>query len=57
MRSSIYAGDTLRGEGTVEKCYEDDGRHLVDVKINISTDSGLCVPAELTLELPATKSS
>ncbi|MEZ0122409.1 MAG: hypothetical protein AB9Q22_14955 [Candidatus Reddybacter sp.] len=57
MRSSIYAGDTLRGEGTVEKCYEDDGRHLLDVKINISTDSGLCVPAELTLELPAAKSS
>ncbi len=57
MRSSIYAGDTLRGDGTVEKCYEDDGRHLVDVKINISTDSGLCVPAVLTLELPAEKVS
>ncbi len=57
MRSSIYAGDTLRGEGTVEKCYEDDGRHLLDVKINISTDSGLCVPAVLTLELPADKGS
>lgn len=53
MRRSIYAGDTLQGEGTVEKCYEEDGRHLVDVRINISTTSGLCVPAALTLELPA----
>ena len=57
MRSSIYAGDTIRGEGTVEKCYEDDGRHLLDVRINISTDSGLCVPAVLTLELPADRPS
>lgn len=55
MRSSIYAGDTLRGEGSVEKCYEDEGRNLVDVRINISTDSGLCVPAALTIELPASK--
>ncbi len=53
MRSSIYAGDTLQGEGTVEKCYRDNDRHFLDVRINISTDNGLCVPAVLTLELPA----
>jgi hypothetical protein len=57
MRSSIYAGDTLQGEGTVEKCYEANGQHLVDVRINISTDSGLCVPAALTLELPVGRPS
>ncbi len=57
MRSSIYAGDTLQGEGTVEKCYEANGQYLVDVIINISTQSGLCVPAALTLELPAARPS
>lgn len=57
MRNSIYAGDTLQGEGTVEKCYEANGQHLVDVRINISTASGLCVPAALTLELPAARPS
>jgi len=57
MRSSIYAGDTMQGEGTVDKCYETNGQYLVDVRINISTQSGLCVPAALTLELPATRPS
>lgn len=57
MRSSIYAGDTLQGEGTVEKCYNENDQHLVDVRINISTESGLCVPAALTLELPAVRPS
>ena len=57
MRSSIYAGDTLQGEGAVEKCYEKDGQHFLDVRINISTQSGLCVPAALTLELPAARPS
>ena len=57
MRSSIYAGDTLQGEGTVDKCYERDGQHFLDVRINISTQSGLCVPAALMLELPAARPS
>lgn len=52
MRASIYAGDTMVGEGTVEKHYELDGRSLVDISITISTESGPCVPAQLTLELP-----
>ncbi|OUS09879.1 hypothetical protein A9Q89_12380 [Gammaproteobacteria bacterium 53_120_T64] len=57
MRSSIYAGDTLQGEGRVEKCYEAGGRHLVDVTINISTANGLCVPAVLTLDIPGERPS
>ena len=52
MRASIYAGDTMVSEGAVEKHYEQDGRALVDVAIIISTASGPCVPAQLTLELP-----
>lgn len=52
MRASIYAADTMRGEGKVDKCYQDNGRNLVDISILISTDSGPCVPASLTLELP-----
>lgn len=52
MRASIYAGDTMTGTGKVEKRYTRDGRHLVDVAILISTQSGPCVPAQVTLELP-----
>ena len=52
MRASIYAGDTMIGEGKVERRYEDEGRTLVDVSITISTQNGVCVPANLTLELP-----
>ncbi len=54
MKSSIYAGDTMSGEGEVKKCYQDDkGRHLVDVSILISTQDGPRVPATMTLELPS----
>lgn len=53
MKSSIYAGDTMSGEGEVKKCYKDEkGRHLVDVSILISTQDGPRVPATMTLELP-----
>lgn len=52
MRASIYAGDTMIGEGKVEKHYEQDGRHLVDLSILVSTQTGPCVPAQVTLELP-----
>ncbi len=52
MRASIYAGDTMVGEGKVEKHYAQDERALVDISIMISTGSGPCVPAQLTLELP-----
>ena len=53
MRASIYAGDTMYGEGLVTKRYRDAaGRHLVDITISIATDEGPRVPAALTLELP-----
>ncbi|MFZ5653059.1 MAG: hypothetical protein ACOY42_01465 [Pseudomonadota bacterium] len=53
MRASIYAEDTMYGEGAVTRRYQDDaGRHLVDLEIRISTDEGLRVPAVVTLELP-----
>ena len=53
MRASIYAGDTMYGEGVVTKRYQDvTGRHLVDITISIATDEGPRVPAALTLELP-----
>jgi len=52
MRSSIYAGDSMTGEGKVEKCYSEDGRNLVDLSIVISTQDGPCVPASVTIELP-----
>lgn len=53
MRASIYAGDTMSGEGQVEKCYEDEaGRTLVDISLTISTEEGPRVPASLTLEIP-----
>lgn len=53
MRASIYAGDTMYGEGVVTKRYQDvAGRHLVDITISIATDEGPRVPAALTLELP-----
>lgn len=53
MRASIYAGDTMYGEGVVTKRYQDPaGRNLVDITISIATDEGPRVPAALTLELP-----
>ena len=52
MRSSIYAGDTLYGEGKVVRCYKDGGNGFIDLSIEISTDNGCCVPANLTLKLP-----
>ena len=53
MRASIYAGDTMSGEGQVEKRYEDEeGRSLVDISLTISTEEGPRVPASLTLEIP-----
>ncbi len=53
MKNSIYAGDTMSGEGEVKKCYQDEqGRYLIDVSILISTQDGPRVPATMTLELP-----
>ena len=52
MRASIYAGDVMSGEGKVEKCYQENGRNLLDLSVLISNQDGPCVPATLTIELP-----
>jgi acyl dehydratase len=52
MRASIYAEDTMYGEGTVLRRYQEGGRNLVDLDIKIATDEGVRVPAVVTLELP-----
>ena len=54
MQRSIYAGDTMYGEGKVTKRYVDDaGRHLIDIEIGISNQDGLCCPASVTAWLPS----
>jgi acyl dehydratase len=56
MQRSIYAGDTMFGEGKVtRKWVDDDGRHLVDVDIAVGNDDGVACPASATIELPTTK--
>jgi acyl dehydratase len=58
MRQSIYAGDTMVGDGKVVRRYTDDStgrtRHLVDLEMTVKNQHGdLCCPAQVTLELPA----
>lgn len=58
MRQSIFAGDTMVGEGRVTRRYTDDStgrvRHLVDLEMTVSNQHGeVCCPASVTLELPA----
>lgn len=58
MQRSIYAGDTMVGEGRVVRRYTDDTgprvRHLVDLELTVKNQRGeLCCPATVTLELPA----
>ena len=57
MRASIYAGDIMSGEGKVERCYQENGRNLLDLSVLISTQDGPCVPASLTIELPLNASA
>jgi acyl dehydratase len=57
MQRSIYAGDTMVGEGRVTHRYteEVDGctRYLVDLEVTVSNQHGeVCSPASVTLELP-----
>jgi acyl dehydratase len=57
MRRSIYAGDTMVGEGRVARRYTDEAgarvRHLVDLELTVKNQDGeLCCPATVTLELP-----
>ena len=54
MQRSIYAGDTMFGEGKVTRRWVDDeGRHLVDVDIAVGNDDGIVCPASATIVLPA----
>jgi acyl dehydratase len=56
MQRSIYAGDTMFGEGKVTRKWVDDaGRHLVDVDIAVGNDDGVACPASATIELPTMK--
>jgi acyl dehydratase len=52
MRASIYAGDTIVGQGRVERRYEENGLSLVDLSVTISNQDGLCVPASFVIALP-----
>ena len=53
MQRSIYAGDTMYGEGRVTRRHVDDqGRHLVDVELEVGNQDGLVCPASVTIELP-----
>jgi hypothetical protein len=57
MQRSIYAGDTMVGEGRVVRRYIDDAggrvRYLVDLELAVKNqDDELCCPASVTLELP-----
>lgn len=54
MQRSVYAGDTMFGEGkVVRKWIDEDGRHLVDVEIAVGNDDGVVCPASATVMLPA----
>lgn len=57
MRQSIYAGDSMVGEGSVARRYTDESqgraRHLVDLELTVKNQRGeLCCPASVTVELP-----
>lgn len=58
MQRSIYAGDTMVGEGRVAgkrtETAPDRVRHLVDLELTVRNQHGeLCCPAQVTLELPS----
>jgi acyl dehydratase len=56
MQRSIYAGDTMFGEGKVtRKWVDDDGRRLIDVDIAVGNDDGVACPASATILLPGAK--
>lgn len=54
MQRSIYAGDTMYGEGkVVGKRVDDQGRHLVDLEVVIGNQEGVVCPATATIALPS----
>ena len=53
MQHSIYAGDTMIGEGRVTAKRVDGARHLVDIDLVVSNQDGVvCCPAFVTAALP-----
>lgn len=53
MQRSVCAGDTITGTGKVTRLHLDaNGRGLVDLKIDISSQNGLCCPGVVTAALP-----
>ena len=57
LRRSIYAGDSMVGDGHVVRKFVDEQaglhRHLVELAINVSNQRGdLCVPSTVIVELP-----
>ena len=51
MQEPIFPGDTMRVTGKVSGTRTDDGRHLVDLDIRISTEKGPTTSASATVEL------
>ena len=53
MQQSIYAGDTMYGEGrVVSRRIDEQGRRLVEVTVEVGNQDGVVCPADATVELP-----
>jgi len=54
MMGSVYAGDTLTGQGTVDRVYRDaDGCCKIDVSISLFTQNGPVCAVAVTAILPS----
>ncbi|APT09625.1 MULTISPECIES: MaoC/PaaZ C-terminal domain-containing protein [Mycobacteriaceae] len=53
MIKSIYPGQTATLTGRVVAKRQDRGMRLVDLELAVSSEEGICVPSEATLQLPA----
>lgn len=53
MIKSIYPGQTATLTGRVVAKRQDRGMCLVDLALTVSSEEGICVPSEATLQLPA----
>lgn len=56
MIKSIYPGQTATLTGKVIGKREENGQHLVDLELMVSSEEGPCVPSEATLQLPSGQS-
>jgi hypothetical protein len=56
MVNSVYAEDTVYGEGIVTAVYIDDlNQRKIDCNITLSTENGVCSTAQITTILPSIK--